>query len=245
MLICQPNEAMKKTFSLLGRVGSDDISLSDDNDIDKNKLDCDSQLNKYHNISIPSIFIKNDCNNLITSINKNVQLTFTNIINLNMFQIIRNHFSTIFKIHYTDEFFHNIYNGKYYSIVGVDKETKEIVCFSQIDIDKKEKTAKILAIGVVNEYQGRKLGTQLMNKVLEELLVFGIKDVSLTFQEVNEIAVKLYLKFGFYIDKEIEEYYNFKNLTENKALLMRKTLNSNNWAHNLIQTISGCFGSRS
>jgi len=147
-------------------------------------------------------------------------MTFTSIFNFKSFQVIKNHFKSIFKINYSDDFFQDVYQGKYYSIIGMNKETKEIICFSHIDIDKKTKSAKILTIGVVKEYQGKKIGTRLLNKVIEELNVLGVLEISLIVQEVNTIAVKLYTNYGFKVDKEMEEYYSLGSSINNKALLM-------------------------
>ena len=140
------------------------------------------------------------------------------------------------------EFFNDVYKRKYHSIIGIETGTKEILCFSHIDIDKSNKTAKIQTLGVIKEYQNNKIGTQLIKKIIEELMVFGIKNISLIVQETNTVAIRLYTKHGFEIEKEMNDYYGFNNKRENKALLMILSFNvKKNWFTNTIDKIMSCF----
>ena len=191
----------------------------------------DSGLNSFPNFSqldknAPSLLLKNDMQFLDSS--TSIPLTFTSVFNLRTFQIIKNHFKSIFKIKYSDEFFADVYSNKYYSVIGLHKQTKEVICFAHIDIDKINKKAQILTIGVVKEYQNKKLGKKLLNKVIEELTLIGILEISLIVQEVNEVAVRLYKSQGFSIYKSLNDYYSISptlNSNENRALQMNLKIN--------------------
>ena len=198
-----------------------------------------SDLDKTHEKYSASLLLKNDCQFLNTS---SLNVIFTSIFNLKTFQIIKNHFKSIFKIVYPEDFFTDIYNKKFHSIIGLVKDTKEVLCFSHIEIDKKNKKAKILTLGVVKEYQNKGIGTRLMNKVLEELTIMGIADVSLIVQELNVAAIKLYTKFDFNIEKKMENYYSIGGNEENQALLMRRNLVIKKvWIYEVVKKVSNCF----
>jgi len=162
--------------------------------------------------------IKKENNNLDGS--GKLKVKFSNNFTLNTFLAIKKSFHTIFKIVYPEEFFDCVYLKKYHSIIGLEAETRELLCFSHIELDKSKKTAKILTLGVVKEYQNSGIGTQLMKKVKEELFVLGTKSISLIVQDTNNIAKKLYTNFGFKEDKVLENYYSLDDPKENKALQM-------------------------
>ena len=89
----------------------------------------------------------------------------------------------------------------------MDKSTKELVGFYIMQIDKEEKKGTILSIGVVKEYQNKKIGSALLQKSIEEITIVGMKEINLIVQDSNFIAKKLYKKFGFYEYRKIENYY--------------------------------------
>jgi len=158
------------------------------------------------------------------------QIYFTNKFDTSLFQKIKNSFPFIFKITYPAEFFNDVFSKKYYSIICLEKNSKELVGFSHIKINKISKSAEIVTLGVLREYQGQKLGTLILKKVNEELLMNGINEVSLYVQSTNTIAINMYIKNEFIKEKEICNYYNLTNTTkeiaheENKAILMKKML---------------------
>jgi len=172
-----------------------------------------------------------------------IPIKFTSEFDLKLFQIIKNLFVSIFKIVYPEEFFIDIYNEKLHSIIGLIKDTKEVICFSHIDIDQKVRKATVMTMGVVKEYQNKKIGSRLMKKVLEELILMGITEVSLIVQEKNEIAIKMYRKFGFNVEKILEEYYSIGTKDDNRALLMSRSLVivPKEWYIELFQRIANFF----
>lgn len=187
-----------------------------------------------------SNIMKNELNFLITT--SNLNLTFTNNFNLSTFQIIKNSFLSLFKIIYPDEFFKNVYEKKYRSIIGFEKSHKEIVCFSHIEVKKSTKSADILTFGVIKEYQNKRIGTRLIKKVIEELCMIGVKKVNLIVQETNEIAVRLYHKHGFRIDKVIDDYYPSLSGEEGRALQMTLEINpQKSWLSEVLDKLKNCF----
>lgn len=132
-------------------------------------------------------------------------------------------FNTLFKITYPENFYKNILNRKYFTIVGSLKSS-DVVCFAIIDIDFPNRNAEILSFGVMKEFQGRQFGSKLMQKLIEEFKVMGITEISLIVQKTNKIAISLYEKFGFIIFKEELNYYKVLDGEEKTALIMNKSL---------------------
>jgi ribosomal-protein-alanine N-acetyltransferase len=112
----------------------------------------------------------------------------------------------LFQINYPPIFFEKIYNKSYLSIFGYDSSINDIACFAVINIVNNS-NAEILSIGVVKEFQGKKIGSKLLNKILEELTNMGINRVKLIVSASNDIAIKLYKRFGFRIEHEDPNYY--------------------------------------
>lgn len=132
-------------------------------------------------------------------------------------------FNTLFKITYPENFYKNILNRKYFTIVGSLKSS-DVVCFAIIDIDFPNRNAEILSFGVMKEFQGRQFGSKLMQKLIEEFKVMGITEISLIVQKTNKIAISLYEKFGFIIFKEELNYYKVLDGEEKTAFIMNKSL---------------------
>ncbi len=214
MLLCT-NEVNQKVLPLEEESNGSMINLTNSDIHSFSQL---NHLNKTQFPFNPNNLLKNEINCLLSA--NSIHLKFTCLFNLQTFQTIKKSFLSLFKVSYSEEFFNDVYQKKYHSIIGIDKGNKEIICFSHIDIDKSNQSAKILTFGVLKEYQKKGIGGQLLHKVLEELMLIGIKTVSLVVQETNEAAVRLYGKNGFSIEKELNDYYSFKNQKENKALQM-------------------------
>ncbi len=166
-------------------------------------------------------------------------LTFTSNITYKYFLIMKKQFTLIFKVCYPEEFFKKVYDRKYFTIFGIEKLSKELTCFAVLDINQEEKSADILALGVVKEFQSKKLGSTLLKKIIEELTSMGISEVKLIVQHVNLIAIKLYEKYGFSKLKCLENYYNFQSESENKAYVMKKILVSKKfWIFEVFKRIT-------
>lgn len=167
-------------------------------------------------------------------------IIYTSQLDDNYFTIMKNQFKLLFKVCYPDTFFEKVYNSEYYTILGIDKATKELVCFAVIDLKGTGNTADILALGVVKEYQNKQHGSRLIQKCAEELSNVGKHYVTLIVQQSNLPAIKLYKKTGFIIQKELKDYYNFEDKNERKAYSMRKCLLMQRfWVFEILQRIAG------
>ncbi len=81
--------------------------------------------------------------------------------------------------------------------------------------------ADLLLIVVRKEYQNRGIGTALLKYFIEHVKQKNIKKIYLEVSEKNQVAVRLYKKFGFEIYGKRENYYgNGEN-----AILMKLELN--------------------
>jgi ribosomal protein S18 acetylase RimI-like enzyme len=174
-----------------------------------------------------------------SSFQNTISITFTSVMTYKNFQIMRNQFLLIFKVTFPDEFFKNVYDKKYFTIFGMDKGSKELICFAVIDINQVERSADILALGVVKEYQNKRIGSAILKKTLEELTSMGIQCVNLIVQINNTNAIRLYDKYGFTKLQILENYYSFENPRDNTAQLMSKSLVSKKfWIFNVFKRIT-------
>ncbi len=191
------------------------------------QIDFDQIRNNNDVIELPDTYHSNNA----------ISLSFTSNVTYKNYQNLRNQFLLLFKIKYPDEFYKRIYDKKYATIFGINKSTKEMACFAVLDINQKH--ADILAIGVAKEFQGKKVGSSILKKVLEEFTLMGVTDVKLIVQQNNISAIKLYEKFGFDITKSLKDYYNLEDPSENQAYVMCKKLNGKKfWIFGLFKKIT-------
>jgi ribosomal protein S18 acetylase RimI-like enzyme len=183
-------------------------------------------------------FRENDIATLLAPTNltyDSSQLIFTSTLTKKYFFTIKSHFSTLFAIKYPESFFQNVLNGKYFTLLGLEIATKELTSFAVVEI--KNDIAEVLALGVIKEYQNKKIGSNLLNKVLEELVVFGVKRVKLIVRASNVYAVRLYSKAGFVEIDSDENYY--KGLEDRKAIILMKTLVIERfWVFNVLRNFT-------
>lgn len=169
------------------------------------------------------------------------KISWCSKINNNQFLKIKYCFNTLFKITYPEEFFKNILSNKYKTIVGSIKSS-DIICFAVLNVDMIFKKVEILSFGVLKEFQGRHYGSRLMQKLLEEFKILGIKEISLVVQKTNKIAISLYEKFGFIVKKEDLNYYSVLQGEERKALIMKKSLATEQfWIFKVFKNIAKKF----
>ena len=173
-------------------------------------------------------------------INENSEIIFTTKFQMKNFAVIKNHFNTLFKISYPEEFFEKILNKTYHTIVGITKNFKDLICFAVLNIENNNKIAEILSFGVIKEFQGKKFGTKLLNKIIEEMKILGIKNISLIVQVTNGIAINLYKNFGFETVKEDSNYYHILEGENRKAFYMRKSIVQEQfWIFKVFRNIEG------
>lgn len=178
--------------------------------------------------------------------NKALPIQFTSDCDPKTFQTIKNHFKSLFKVVYPESFFSDVYSKKYKSFIGLCKNTKQVICFSHLDIDMNNKSATILTLGVLKEYQNNKVGSRLLNKIVEELAMIGILTIDLMVQKINSAAIALYKKFDFEVEQTVENYYSLgvSGSEENVGFLMKrkpKNDSSSNWLFDFFGKVYGCF----
>jgi ribosomal protein S18 acetylase RimI-like enzyme len=185
-----------------------------------------SNLQSFNDMSSQQQVYEDCRHNLDVTAQYFIDVTFTtNVEKNNTLQVLKNHFMLLFKVLYPDDFYDKIKSKEYCTLLGLEKSSKQLVCFSVLEIKQNKKKASILAFGVVKEYQNKKVGTKILQKTLEELTIMGIETVNLIVQQTNENAIRLYKKFGFEVQKEMNQYYQyFESDREKAAYLMKKIL---------------------
>lgn len=103
-------------------------------------------------------------------------------------------------------------------IIDVDDEYNYTIW--QYMTDKSEfELFTIMALGVVEDYRNKKIGTRLLEKFIEDNSNTMDK-ISLQVNKKNKHAIKLYENFGFKTVLEIPKYY--KNDTEDGLLMIKE-----------------------
>ena len=67
--------------------------------------------------------------------------------------------------------------------------------------------AKILMLAVEEPVRKQKIGTELLNKFLEQISLKNIKHIELEVRTDNKKAITFYEKLGFIINEKIPEFY--------------------------------------
>ncbi len=113
------------------------------------------------------------------------------------------------------QFVYNINEQKYFFITKTQNSLAGyILCFEY------KKTIRVYSLAVSKNYQGQGIG----KKLLEYILNNSDKNISLEVNTNNLIAISLYQKLGFVINKKINNYYENGDAAY-KMILMRKNLN--------------------
>ncbi|GMN89971.1 GNAT family N-acetyltransferase [Francisella sciaenopsi] len=113
------------------------------------------------------------------------------------------------------QFVYNINKQKYFFITKTQNSLAGyILCFEY------KKTIRVYSLAVSKNYQGQGIG----KKLLEYILNNSNKNISLEVNTNNLIAISLYQKLGFVINKKINNYYENGDAAY-KMILIRKNLN--------------------
>lgn len=98
---------------------------------------------------------------------------------------------------------------KNHIVTGVILLNLEPVGYGHLDLD----TDKIwLGIAINEKFNGKGLGTLMMNFLISTAKIHKIKEIYLSVDKNNEAAIKLYTKFKFKIIKESDELYYIMKL---------------------------------
>ncbi len=179
--------------------------------------------------------------NSLKTIKNESDIIYSCKMNNSKFTALKTHFNTLFTITYPDDFFEKIQNNTFNTIIG-STINFDLFCFAVLDINNNKKTAEILSFGVIKEYQAKKYGTRLMQKIIEEMKILAIKEITLIVQVTNKIAINLYEKFGFKIVKEEPDYYHILQGDHRKAYIMKKLIISEQfWFFKIFNNIAKKF----
>lgn len=229
MSIIKPNEVLLSELHLSGERFMN-VSKTDNSSID----DFDS-LSKLQSFTSNNQFTRMANSSL--SLNALTNISFTSKVTNKTIQTLKIQFKLLFPIPYPQSFFDKVYSNEYKTIIAFDKPTKELYGFCIMDIDNKKAT--IISIGVVKEFQNKKIGSALLQKSIEEVTLLGVKEINLIVQINNHIAIKLYKKFGFYEYRTIKDYYNVLEDERDgvEMVLSIKKEGKKKWIRNFI----GCY----
>lgn len=90
-------------------------------------------------------------------------------------------------------------------LIGLAKHNSIYAGIYELDI--KEETGWINAVGIHKEYWRMGLGEELVRKCIEMLFSLGVKDIKLIVLSSNERAAKLYKKLGFVKDEIFSTWF--------------------------------------
>lgn len=151
--------------------------------------------------------------------NINIRMLITTIfLALSIFNIFR-----IFFIKYSLPAF--------FSLVAIDSTYNKLIGFVFIQIMKKyNHIVGNLGIFVIDEYQGKGIGSKLLKSILVSSQFLNLDLIYLTVFADNYRAIKLYKKYGFYPVKFIKDcdYWNKKYYDCIIMILNLKTYNLTN-----------------
>lgn len=173
------------------------------------------------------------------------KITFSSKLDRILLNNLKLEFEVLFPITYPKNFFERLYKGEYKIIMIIlqnGNNFKELIAFSIFEYDDKSNEATILFFGVSKEYQGKKIGSALLKKTIEEFMIKGVKEVKLIVQKTNIIAIHLYEKYGFKTEKVIKNYYPINKSNKSDGIQMKKQIKKEfNLFIEFINKIKCCF----
>jgi len=126
---------------------------------------------------------------------------------------------------YSENFYEHLISMRRYSKLAYIKDVLvgAISCKEEIRDDGTH-TCYIMTITVLKPYRRYGIGSQLLEKAIEECMaVRDVKIMTLNVQINNEQAIEFYKKAGFEIVKTLENYYT--ELDEPNAYVLEKAIN--------------------
>lgn len=104
-----------------------------------------------------------------------------------------------------EAFYNEIYNNKYAVYIVLEEQGKIIgYCGAWIVIDE----AHVTNIAILPEYRGRKLGEELLKKMMSIARQMGARSMTLEVRVTNYVAQSLYRKLGFQNGGIRKNYYS-------------------------------------
>lgn len=126
---------------------------------------------------------------------------------------------SIFSIPWSKTSFENSINSKGTLFIVAEKEN-EIIGYLGIYFFSED--ADISNVAVKKEYRKKHIGRALLEYVLVEAKIRGVKNVTLEVRETNVPAIRLYESMGFHEAGIRKNYY--KEPTENALIMWKQNL---------------------
>ncbi len=99
-------------------------------------------------------------------------------------------------------------------LVGENTITKQIVGYVMFRVERAMETGlkfvrkgHLVSIAVIKEYQGRGIGESMLLEAMKRTLDYGVDVFVLEVRISNSVAIQLYKKLLFKVEKTIPEYY--------------------------------------
>lgn len=116
---------------------------------------------------------------------------------------------------YTDFFFVDLYRRFPETFVVADEDGKVVgymmcrieVGLSNLGFSGLIKKGHVVSVAVMPPYRRKHIGEALVNKAMENMLVYNAKQCYLEVRATNTPAVNLYKKLGFQVTRTIKGYY--------------------------------------
>ena len=111
---------------------------------------------------------------------------------------------------YSEDFYNRLTNYSRYSCLAYVKDVLvgAISCrYEENEEDKTKTNVYVMTITVLKPYRRYGIGTQLLEKAIEECKRDDVKKIYLHVHSGNQSAIEFYLRNGFAKTSEIEDYY--------------------------------------
>ena len=111
---------------------------------------------------------------------------------------------------YSEDFYDRLTNLQRYSKLAFIKDVLvgAISCrYEENQDDKTKKNVYVMTITVLKAYRRYGIGTQLLDKAIEECTKEDVANIYLHVHSGNRSAIEFYTKNGFAVKEEIQDYY--------------------------------------
>lgn len=157
---------------------------------------------------------------------KSLQTGLISITNSNK-EVLKRLVHACFPVSYSEEFYGkvvNVYNNLARFIVLKDVIVGAVACRVENEEITNTPHVHVMILLVLDKYRRLGLAHIMLNFIYDEIKKLTIKPeyLSLHVQKANEVAVKFYLKEGFSITEELENYYT--DIENGTAYYMKKEL---------------------
>eukprot|EP00743_Colponemidia_sp_Colp-15_P005900 GILK01006342.1.p2 GENE.GILK01006342.1~~GILK01006342.1.p2 ORF type:complete len:184 (-),score=18.95 GILK01006342.1:53-544(-) len=131
----------------------------------------------------------------------------------------------IFPVRYNDKFYKDVVHlGDLVKLAYYNDILVGSICSREEERAAGGKSLYIMTLGVLAPYRRLKVGSQLLESILEICKRRDIVDVYLHVQTNNQDAIEFYKRYGFEIAETIQNYY--KRIEPPDCYVLRKQLKS-------------------